>query len=166
MKVGEIPPLDIFYSPKHRVVVKRQRKKRKIDQGPLSTPHVELMNVVWKDSEVNPSEDLTKLSQYAGAYIAKTMDKAFEISQLIREKDLRTTQLEGKLAEEQQSISQLEQQLAEKKQQNEQLKEQLNLEQLKIDQQALQKQHKLSQELTKLQMAIQQENKAKEDQIA
>lgn len=50
LKIEEIPPLDVFYSPKHRVVVKRQRKKRKIDQGPLSTPHAEMMNVVWKNS--------------------------------------------------------------------------------------------------------------------
>ena len=27
LHVEEIPPLDVFYSPKHRVVVKRQRKK-------------------------------------------------------------------------------------------------------------------------------------------
>lgn len=29
LRVEEIPPLDVFYSPKHRVVIKRQRKKEK-----------------------------------------------------------------------------------------------------------------------------------------
>lgn len=75
LKVEEIPPLDVFYSPKHRAVVKRHRKKRNIDQGPFSTPQAELMNVVWKDSEVNPFEDLTKLSRYVGAYTAATMPR-------------------------------------------------------------------------------------------
>lgn len=48
------------------------------------------MNVIWKDLEVNPSEDLTKLSQFSGAYTTATIDKATEVSQLIREKDQRT----------------------------------------------------------------------------
>lgn len=50
LKVEEIPPLDVFYSPKHRAMVKRQRKRRKIGQGTLSNPQDELMNMVWKDS--------------------------------------------------------------------------------------------------------------------
>lgn len=71
------------------------------------------MNVVWKDLEVNPSEDLTKLSQYSGAYIAITMDKAYEVSQLIKEKDLRITELGDQTTVEQMKIGQLEQQLVE-----------------------------------------------------
>ena len=31
LKVEEIPPLDIFYSPQHKAVVRRQRKKRKLE---------------------------------------------------------------------------------------------------------------------------------------
>jgi len=27
LKIEEIPPLDVFYSPQHKVVVRRQRKK-------------------------------------------------------------------------------------------------------------------------------------------
>lgn len=41
------------------------------------------------------------------------MDKSLEVSQLIREKDQRITQLEEQSAEEQQRISHLEQQLVE-----------------------------------------------------
>ena len=43
LKVEEIPPLDIFYSPKHRVVVKKQRKRKRTDQESLSTSQVEFM---------------------------------------------------------------------------------------------------------------------------
>ena len=110
LKIEEIPPLDVFYSPKHRDVVKTQRKKRKTNQGPFLTPHDEMLNVVWK-LEVNPSEDLTKLSQYAGAYTIAKMDKASEVSQLIKEKDQRITQPEVQSAEEQQRISQPKQKL-------------------------------------------------------
>jgi len=45
------------------------------------------MNVIWKDSEVNPSEDLTKLSQFAGAYTAAMIDKGTAVNQLIKEKE-------------------------------------------------------------------------------
>lgn len=61
LHVEEIPPLDVFYNPKHRVVIMRQKKKRKIDQSLLLTSQIEIKNVVWREA-VNPSEDLTKLS--------------------------------------------------------------------------------------------------------
>ena len=77
------------------------------------------MNVIWKDSEVNPSEDLTKLSQFAGAYTAATIDKATEVNQLIKEKDQKINQLEEQSAVEHQKINRFE--------------EQLNLEKQKID---------------------------------
>ena len=35
LHIEEIPTLDVFYSPKHRAIVKRQRKKRRIDQSSL-----------------------------------------------------------------------------------------------------------------------------------
>jgi len=43
-------------------------------------------NVVWKE-EFDPSDDLTKLSQYVGAYSAATIDKASEVSNLLKGKD-------------------------------------------------------------------------------
>lgn len=107
LQIEEIPPIDVFYSPKHRVVVKRQRKKRKIDQTPLLTPHAEMMNVEWK-AKVNPSEDLTKLWQYSRAYTTVTMDKASEVSHPMREKDQAIIQLKTQLTEQQQKIEQLE----------------------------------------------------------
>ena len=89
-----MPPLDIFYSPKHRAVVKRQRKKRRIDQSSLLPAQTEMANVVWKE-EFNPFEDLTKLSQYAGAYSVATMDKASEVRNLLKEKDQTIVSLEA-----------------------------------------------------------------------
>ena len=112
LQTEEIPPLDVFYSPRHNVVVERQRKKRKIDQSPLLTPEAEIMNMVWK-AEVNPSEDLTKLSQYVGSYTAATMDKASEVNHLMREKDQAIIQLEALSVGQQQKVNQLERQLIE-----------------------------------------------------
>ena len=86
MQIEDIPPLDVFYSPKHRAVVKRQRKRRRLDQSSLLPEQTEMANVVWK-GEFNPSDDLTKLSQYAGAYSAATMDKGSEVRNLLKEKD-------------------------------------------------------------------------------
>ena len=31
LKIEEIPPLDVFYSPQHKAVVRRQRKKKKLE---------------------------------------------------------------------------------------------------------------------------------------
>lgn len=55
-------------------------------------------NVVWKE-EFDPSDDLTKLSQYAGAYSAATMDKASEVSNLLKEKDQEIASLQEQLSE-------------------------------------------------------------------
>lgn len=46
LHVEEIPPLDVFYNPEHRAIIKRQRKKRKVDQYPLLTSQMEITNVV------------------------------------------------------------------------------------------------------------------------
>jgi len=51
------------------------------------------MNIVYKSAEVNPSEDLTKLSQYAGAYSAATIDKASEVTQLMKQNDVQIAML-------------------------------------------------------------------------
>ena len=69
LKIEEIPPLDILYSPKHRAMVRKQRKRRRTDEDALLASQGELLNVVYKNAEVDPSEDLTKLSQYAGAIV-------------------------------------------------------------------------------------------------
>lgn len=81
---------------------------------------MEITNVVWRE-EVNPSEDLTKLPQYAWAYTTTTMDKASEVSNLRNEKDQAIISLETHVHEKQQRI---EQQLAAQKQSNDQLNEQ------------------------------------------
>jgi len=69
-----------------------------------------MANVVWK--EFNPSDDLTKLSQYVGAYSTTTMDKALEVSNLLKERDQTITSLQSQVSERQQKIEQLEQQLS------------------------------------------------------
>ncbi len=137
LSIEEIPPLDVFYSPKHRVVVKRQRKKRNIDQASVKVPQNESMNVIWRDSEVNPSEDLTKLYQFAGAYTTATIDKATEVNQFFKEKDQKIKQL----------------------------KEQLRVENQRIDQQALERQQQLSQEFKQLKITHHEEMKSRYEQI-
>lgn len=60
LSVEEIPPLDVFYSPQHKAVVRRQRKKRKLENT-LSQDD-EHLDVLWKDPNNNPTENLTRLS--------------------------------------------------------------------------------------------------------
>jgi len=125
---------------------------------------MEITNVVWRE-EVNPSEDLTKLSQYAKAYTTATMDKASKVSNLLKEKDQAIISLETQVQEKQQRIEQLEQQLAAQRQSNEQLNEQLLKEKQRIDQHAVQKQKELSQALNKLKTMNEQLSKSKDEQI-
>ena len=60
LNVEEIPPLDVFYSPQHKAVVRRQRKKRKLEN--TLSQDAEHLDVLWKDPNNNPTENLTKLS--------------------------------------------------------------------------------------------------------
>ena len=85
LKIEEIPPLDVFYSPQHKAVVRRQRKKRKLDN--VLSQDAEQLDVIWQDPTSNPTENLTKLSQIAGAYASATIDKASEVQQLLKEKE-------------------------------------------------------------------------------
>lgn len=63
---------------------------------------------MWKE-ESNPFDDLTKLSQYAGAYLAATMDKALEVSSLLKEKDQMIGSLQSHVFEAQWKMEKLEQ---------------------------------------------------------
>lgn len=78
LRIEEISPLDVFHGPHDKVVVKRQRKKRKLDSIVATTPENEPMDVLWKDSPIDPSANLNRLSQFAGAYAIVTMEKAIE----------------------------------------------------------------------------------------
>jgi len=64
---------------------------------------MEITNLIWRE-EVNPSEDLTKLSQYVGAYTVATMDKASKVSNLLKEKDQAIILLETQVQEKKQRI--------------------------------------------------------------
>jgi len=62
--------------------------------------------VLWKDAHVTPAKDLRKLSQYARAYAAATIDKAIEVQQPLREKYDRIRHLKENLENENQGIVQ------------------------------------------------------------
>ena len=124
-----------------------------------------MANVLWKE-EFNPCEDLTKLSQYAGAYSAATIDKASDVSNLLKEKDQTIVSLQSQVSERQQKIEQLEQKLSTQQQINNQLNEQLLKEKQRIDLSAVQKQKELSEALVRLKTMNEQISKTKDDQIA
>lgn len=92
LKIEEIPPLDVFYSPQHKAVVRRQSNKRKRDA--MLAPEDEPMDVLWKDPTIYPSENLTRLSQIAGAYASTMIDKTTEVQMLLKEKEDRVLFLE------------------------------------------------------------------------
>lgn len=94
LKIEEIPPLDVFYSPEHKAVVKMKRKKIKLDTIAATTPENELMDVLWKHSLVDTSASLTRLSHFAGAYAKETIDKATEVQMFLRDKEKKITSLE------------------------------------------------------------------------
>jgi len=95
LKIEEIPPLNVFYRPQHKAVVRRQRNKRKLDV--VLTPEDEPLDVLWKDPTTNPLENLTRLSQIASVYASVTIDKAAEVQLLLKEKEDRILFLEQQL---------------------------------------------------------------------
>lgn len=60
-------------------MVKRQRNKRKLDTTTVATLENESMDVVWKDTPIDPSENLTRLSLFADTYATATIDKVAEV---------------------------------------------------------------------------------------
>ena len=64
------------------------------------------MEVFWKDSKVDHYDGLTRLNQFTRAYASATIDKAFEVQQLIKENDERIIQLEHELQAEKHNINQ------------------------------------------------------------
>jgi len=85
LKIEEIPPLDVFYSPQHKAVVRRKRKERKLDN--MLSLEVEQLDVLWRDPTTDPIENLTKLSQIVGAYASTTIDKLSEVQQLLKDRE-------------------------------------------------------------------------------
>ena len=53
LKIEEIPPLDVFYSPQHKVVVRRQRKKRKLES--VLSREAEQLDILWRDPTTDPT---------------------------------------------------------------------------------------------------------------
>ena len=80
LNIQEIPPLDILYSPKHKAVMSRQKKRRRTQQSQLLIQGYVSMEIVWKDSQVDPSQDL----KFAGAYASAAIDKASEVQKLMK----------------------------------------------------------------------------------
>lgn len=58
------------------------------------------MEVVWKDTPIDPSENVTSLSQFAGAYATTIIDKVTEVIILIKDKYEIIQQLEQQLEHE------------------------------------------------------------------
>ena len=104
--------------------MKRQKKRRRTDQPSLFPEQKVTGNVLWKE-EFDPSDDLTKLSQYVGAYSAATIDKASELSSLLKTKDQDIFSLQAQLSEAQQKAEQVEHKLLVQQQINSQLTKQL-----------------------------------------
>ena len=84
LNIKDIPPLDVFYSPQYKAVVRKQRKKRKLESS-IST-EAEQLDVLWKDPTTDPTDNLAKLSQITRAYASATIDKASEVKLLLNEK--------------------------------------------------------------------------------
>lgn len=98
MKVEEIPPLDIFYDPTDKDIVKRQRKKIKSYVSATTSFESEPMEIVWRDISMDPSNNLTKLSQYAGAYATAMIDKATNVQLLLKERKKELNYLNNNLS--------------------------------------------------------------------
>jgi len=58
------------------------------------------MDIVLKDLPMDPSENLTRLSQFVGAYATKNIDKATEVQIPLREKEKNIMLLEQQLEQE------------------------------------------------------------------
>lgn len=58
------------------------------------------MDVFWKDTPIDPSKNLKKLSRFTRAYAFATIGKAEEVRNLIKEKEEIIRKLEDQLTRE------------------------------------------------------------------
>ena len=56
LKVEEILPLDMFYSPRHKYVMTRSKKKWKMEESPELPMDSTLMRVLWKGTQSSPGK--------------------------------------------------------------------------------------------------------------
>ena len=94
------------------------------------------------------------------------MDKALEVSNLLKERDQTIVSLQLQVFEAQRKIEQLEQQLSTQQQINNQLKKQLLEEKQRIDLSTIQKQKELSEALARIKTMNEQMMKTKDEKIA
>ena len=85
LQIEEIPSLDVFYSPNHKVVVKRI-KRRGMDDT-VSKLTNESVDVLWKDPLADHTENLTKLAQLVGEYATATIENATEVQLLLKQRE-------------------------------------------------------------------------------
>jgi len=104
LKVTEILPPDVFYSPLHKVVVKRQRKRKRVETPELPPGNVP-MDIFWRDIPFNPTALANGLSQFMGEYAMSTMEKDTQFYTLLREKEERIARLEQQLETEKASVN-------------------------------------------------------------
>lgn len=106
----------MFYSPQHKAVVRRQRKKRKIEN--VLSHDSEQLDVVWQDPTTDPTKNITKLSQITGEYAFVTIYKASEVQQLLKDKEDQIQVLQQQQQLQQGNISNEAQRQLEKLQQD------------------------------------------------
>lgn len=105
LRIKEIPPLEIFYNPQHQVEVKRERKKRGLNQSHTLFPSNASFEVLWKGSTTAPTEELGRLTKFTGAYGSATIDKAINVQNLLKEKEENISMLEQNTEAEKQKIT-------------------------------------------------------------
>ena len=64
------------------------------------------MQLTWKGTQSTPGKELSRLSQFAGAYAEATIHKATNIESLIMEKGKKMTRMEQSFFNEKQRIEQ------------------------------------------------------------
>ncbi len=58
LKIEEIPPFDVFYSPQQKGTVRRQRKKRKLEN--VLSHDAEQLDILWQDPTTDPTANLSQ----------------------------------------------------------------------------------------------------------
>ena len=74
----------------------KRNKRRRTDETTLKSTDAS-GDILWKYSSEDPTENLTKLIQYVGAYATATVDKASEIKALLKQRESRIQELEHML---------------------------------------------------------------------
>lgn len=97
--IKEIPPIEVLYNLKHKTILKKIKKKRKVAETQVLKTTTALpttsLEVIWEGSFATHDDTFEELVQYERAYDFSGMKKTKKVKEFTKKKDEKIHKLEN-----------------------------------------------------------------------